>query len=129
MAAVRMAVADTIKQLGDVKIVVASEIPGIASGAFQAAGFDIFLVESDVLDVLDPIKKEMLEAIEERQKEPRKFDIMEFLKPGMNKGDFSINMEEIMLKNPGLSSRKILIPHLKNEKFNRPDVVCSHIPK
>lgn len=62
MAAVRMAVADTIKQLGDVKIVVASEIPGIASGAFQAAGFDIFLVESDVLDVLDPIKKEMLEA-------------------------------------------------------------------
>lgn len=129
MAAVRMAVADTIKQLGDVKIVVASEIPGIASGTSQVAGFDIFLVESDVLDVLDSIKKEMLEAIEERQKEPRKLDIMEFLKPGMNKGDFPINIEEIMLKNPGLSSKKILVPYLKNEEFNRLDVVCSHIPK
>ena len=28
MAAVRMAVGDTIKQLGDVKVVIASEIPG-----------------------------------------------------------------------------------------------------
>ncbi|WP_269849892.1 Fe-only nitrogenase accessory protein AnfO [Methanosarcina horonobensis] len=57
IAAVRTVVADTVKQLGDVKVVVASEIPGIASGTFQAAGFDIFLVDSGVLDVLDSIKK------------------------------------------------------------------------
>lgn len=129
MAAVRMAVADTVKQLGDVKVVVASEIPGIASGTFQAAGFDIFLVESSVLDVLDSIKKDILEAIEKRQEEPRKFDVMEFLEPGANKGDFSINIEEIMFKNPELTSKKILIPYLKNGEFNRLDVVCSHIPK
>ncbi|AKB18226.1 AnfO protein, required for Mo- and V-independent nitrogenase [Methanosarcina sp. WWM596] len=129
MAAVRTAVADTVKQLGDVKVVVASEIPGIASGTFQAAGFDIFLVESGVLDVLDSIKKEMLEAIEKRQEEPCKFDIMEFLEPGVNKGDFSINIEEIMFKNPDLTSKRILIPYLKNGEFNRLDVVCSHTPK
>lgn len=57
MAAVRASVADTIKQLGDVKVIVASEIPGIASGTFQAASFDIFLVEGNVLDLLDSIKK------------------------------------------------------------------------
>jgi Fe-only nitrogenase accessory protein AnfO len=129
MAAVRTAVADTIKQLGDVKIIVASEIPGIASGTFQAAGFDIFLGENSVLNVLDSIKKEMLEAIEERQKEPPKFDIMQFLEPGVSKGDFSINIEEIMFKNPDLTSKKILIPYLKNGEFNRLDVICSHIPK
>jgi Fe-only nitrogenase accessory protein AnfO len=129
MAAVRMAVADTIKQLDDVKVVVASEIPGIASGTFQAAGFDIFLVENRVPDVLDSIKKEMLEAIEKRQEEPRKFDIMEFLEPGAEKGGFSINIEEIMFKNPELTSKKILIPYLKNGEFNRLDVICSHIPK
>lgn len=129
MAAVRTAVADTIKQLDYVKIIVASEIPGIASGTFQAAGFDIFLVENSVLNVLDSIKKEVLEAIEERQKEPPKFDITQFLEPGVSKGDFSINIEEIMFKNPELTSKKILIPYLKNGEFNRLDVICSHIPK
>ncbi|HEY3361162.1 MAG TPA: Fe-only nitrogenase accessory protein AnfO [Methanosarcina sp.] len=129
MAAVRTAVADTIKQLDDVKVIVASEIPGIASGTFQAADFDIFLVENSVLTILDSIKKEMLEAIEERQKEPPKFDITQFLEPGVSKGDFSINIEEIMFKNPDLTSKKILIPYLKNGEFNRLDVICSHLPK
>lgn len=129
IAAVRMALADTIKQLGDVKIVVASEIPGIAFGFFQAAGFDIFLVENNVLDVLESVKKEMLEPIEKRQEKPHTFDIMQFLEPGMNKGDFSLNMEEILLKNPELTSKKILIPYLKNGEFNRLDIICSHIPK
>ena len=129
MAAVRIAVADTIKQLDDVKVVVASEIPGIASGTFQAAGFYIILVESNVLGILDSVKKEVLEVIEKRQEKPRKFDIMEFLEPGMNKGEFSINIEEIMFKNPEFTSKKILIPYLKNGEFNRLDVFCSHIPK
>jgi len=129
IAAVRIAVADTVKQLGDVKILVASEIPGIAFGVFQASGFDIFLVENSVLDVLDSVKKEMLEVIEKRQEKPCKFDIMQFLEPGMNKGDFSLNMEEILLKNPDLTSKKILIPYLKNGGFNRLDIICSHIPK
>jgi Fe-only nitrogenase accessory protein AnfO len=129
IAAVRMAVADTVKQLGDVKILVASEIPGIAFGVFQAAGFDIFLVENSVLDVLDSVKEEMLEVIEKRQEKPCEFDIMQFMEPGINKGDFSLNMEEILLKNPELTSKKILIPYLKNGEFNRLDVICSHIPK
>lgn len=129
MAAVRMAVGDVIKQLGDVKVVVASEIPGIASGTFQAASFDIFLVDSKVTDVLDLIKKDMLEALEKRQEEPRKFDIMEYLEPGENEGDFSINIEDIMFKNPELTSKKILIPYLKNGEFNRLDVICGHMPK
>ncbi|MPM94098.1 hypothetical protein SDC9_141241 [bioreactor metagenome] len=129
MAEVRMAVKDIIKQLGDVKIIVASEIPGIASGTFQASGFDIFFVENSVPDILSSIKKEMLETIEEGHKEPSKFDITQFLKPGVNKGDFSINIEEIMFKHPDLTSKKILIPYLKNGEFNSLDVICSHIPK
>lgn len=129
MAEVRMAVKDIIKQLGDVKIIVASEIPGIASGTFQASGFDIFFVENSVPDILSSIKKEMLETIEEGHKEPSKFDITQFLKPGVNKGDFSINIEEIMFKHPDLTSKKILIPYLKNGEFNSLDVICSHIAK
>jgi len=81
------------------------------------------------LDVLDSVKKEMLEVIEEQQEKPCKFDIVQFLEPGMYKGDFCLNMEEILSKNPQLTSKKILIPYLKNGDFNRLDVICSHVPK
>ena len=71
----------------------------------------------------------MLEIIEERKEKPHEFDIMQFLEHGINKGDLSLKMEEILLKNPELTSKKILIPYLKNVKFKRLDVICSHIPK
>jgi len=129
LSAVRVAVEDTVKQLDDVRILVASDIPGIAFGAFQAASFIIFLVEDRVLDILDSVKKEMLEIAKKRQEEPSRFDIMKFLKPGVNKGDFSLNLEEVMLKNPDLSSKKILIPYLKDKRFNNLDIIFSHIPK
>ncbi len=129
IAAVRMAVEDTIKQLDNVKIVIASKIPGIAFGIFEVAGFEIFLIEKNGFDVLDSVKKEMVEIIEKQQEKPSKFDIMQFLEPGMNKGDFCINMEEILSKNPQLTSKKILLPYLNNGEFNRLDVICSHIPK
>lgn len=129
IAAVRKAVEDTIKKLDNVKIMVASEIPGIACGIFEVAGFEIFLVEKSGFDVLDSVKKEMVEIIEEQQEKPSKFDIMQFLEPGMNKGDFCLNMGKILSKNPHLTSKKILLPYLKNGKFNRLDVICSHIPK
>ena len=129
IAAVRMAVEDTIKQLDNVKIVVASEIPGIAFGIFEVAGFEIFLIEKSGFDVLDSVKKEMVEIIEKQQEKTSKFDIMQFLEPGMNKGDFCINMEEILSKNPQLTSKKILLPYMNNGEFNRLDVICSHIPK
>ena len=110
IAAVRMAVEDTIKQLDNVKIVVASEIPGIAFGIFEVAGFEIFLIEKSGFDVLDSVKKEMVEIIEKQQEKTSKFDIMQFLEPGMNKGDFCINMEEILSKNPQLTSKKFCYP-------------------
>jgi Fe-only nitrogenase accessory protein AnfO len=129
IAAVRMVVADAVKQLGDVKILLAREVPGIAFGTFQAAGFEIFIVENNTMDVLDSVKKEMLEIIEKRKEKPGEFDIVQFLEPGATKGDFGLNLEEVLLKNPELTSKKILIPYLKKGEFNRLDVICSHIPK
>ncbi|AAM04626.1 Fe-only nitrogenase accessory protein AnfO [Methanosarcina acetivorans] len=129
ISAVRVAVGDAVKQLDDVRILVASDIPGIAFGAFQAASLNIFLVEDRVLDILGSVKKGMLEIAKKRQEEPSRFDIMQFLKPGVNKGDFSLNLEEVMLINPDLSSKKILIPYLKDKGFNKLDILFSHIPK
>lgn len=39
------------------------------------------------------------------------------------------HFEEVLLENPDLSLKKVLISYLKNGEFNRLDVICSHIPK
>jgi Fe-only nitrogenase accessory protein AnfO len=54
---------------------------------------------------------------------------MKFLEPGMNEGYFYLNMKEILSKNPQLTSKRILIPYLKNGEFDRLDIICSHVPK
>ncbi len=91
---VRVAVEETVKQLGDVKIIAASELPGVTVGFFQTAFFDIFLTEYSVPDILSSIKKDMLNVIEKKQEEPIKFDIVKFLEHGAIKGDFSLNLKK-----------------------------------
>ncbi len=39
------------------------------------------------------------------------------------------NHEGVLLENPYLSLKKVLISYLKNEEFNRLDVICIHVPK
>jgi Fe-only nitrogenase accessory protein AnfO len=126
---VRRTVLDTIKQLGDVKILIASEIPGIAPGIFETAGFEIVLVENSTLNILDSFNEEILKVLKKRQEEALKFDIMQFLEPGINEGYFYLNMEEILLKNPQLTSKIILTKFLEKGGFNRLEVTCSHVPK
>lgn len=129
IASVRRTVLDTIKQLDDVKILIAHEIPGIAPGIFEAAGFEIILVENGILSILDSFMEEIIEVIDKRQEEALNFEIMQFLEPGINEGYFYLNMEEILFKNPQLTSKMILIPFLRNGEFDRLEVTCSHVPK
>lgn len=129
IASLRRTLLDTITQLDDVKILIASEIPGIAPGIFDAAGFEIILMENSTLNILDSFKGEVVEEIEKRQEEALKFDITQFLEPGINEGSFYLNMEEILLKNPQLTSKMILIPYLRNREFDRLEITCSHVPK
>ena len=128
IAAVRMALADTIKRLHGVTIIAASEISGVAFSTFEAAGFGIFLEENNVMDVLALARKEMPEVMEKQQEQAREVDIMQFFEHDLNKGDFCLNMQEVLLKNSQLTSKSILLPYLKNGEFNRLDVICSHIP-
>jgi Fe-only nitrogenase accessory protein AnfO len=129
IATVRRTVLDTIKQLGDVKILIASEIPGIAPGIFETAGFEIVLVENSTLNILDSFTEKILKVLKKRQEEALKFDIMQFLEPGINEGYFYLNMEEILVKNPQLTSKIILTQFLEKGGFNRLEVTCSHVPK
>jgi len=128
ITAIQTALSDTITRLYGVTIIVASAIPGMAYSVFESEGFGIFFVKNNALDILDSVKKQMLAAIEEQQKKTCEADILQFFECGKKKGDFFLNIQEVLLKNPQLTSKKILLPYLKNGEFNRLDVVCSHVP-
>lgn len=127
IAGIRTALINTVNKLNGVKIIVASEISGVAFSVFEGAGFEIFTVEAGAADILDAVKNEM----EEVTKEPEKLksaDIQLYLQRGMNRGDYFLNLQQMLAENPQLTTKSVLLPYLKEGDFTRLDVVCGHVP-
>ena len=86
-------------------------------------------MDGSTLDVLDSVRKQTLEALEEQLKIDRQFDITPVLERGMTKGDFRLDLQDVLSKNPNFTSKSILLPYLKDGEFNRLFVICNHVPK
>lgn len=123
----RAALLDTVKRLGDCKIIAADEISGVAFSIFEGAGFEIFTVKADAADILDAVKMEMEETTKEIPN-AKSADIHFYLKRGMNSGDYFLDLQEMLAENPRMTTKSILLPYLKEENFARLDVVCGHVP-
>ena len=44
-------------------------------------------------------------------------------------GRYTINLAEILDKNPGFNSRQILMPALENKSCKRLEIICDHLPR
>lgn len=44
-------------------------------------------------------------------------------------GRYSINLAQMLLDNPALNSRQILIPALEETSFKKLEVICDHVPR
>jgi Fe-only nitrogenase accessory protein AnfO len=128
IAAVRRALADTVKKLEGLKTLVASEISGVAFSIFEAAGFEIFTVQSTSNEILNAVKNEMDEVAKGTQINSKSADIQLYLQRGMNSGDYFLNLCVMLAENPQLTTKSILLPYLSEGEFKRLDVVCGHIP-
>lgn len=128
IAEVRKAVTDIVSKLDGVTIIIASELPGVAHSIFKDSGLGIFLVENNATDILDAAIEELSRVMEEQQKKTREIDVFQLFEHGMAKGDYYVNMIEVMLNYPQLTSKSLLLPYLKDGTFKRLDVICSHIP-
>jgi Fe-only nitrogenase accessory protein AnfO len=127
IAGIRNALISTVNQLNGVKIIVASELSGIAFSVLEGAGFESFTAESNALDVLDFVKNEMDETAKGKQ-EKRSANIQLYLRRGMNRGDYFLDLQEMLAENPQLTTKSALLPYLREGDFTRLDVVCGHIP-
>jgi len=125
---VRNALKEIVITLGDVKIIVASELSGIAFSIFEGAGYEIFTASGESMVVIDQVKKEIEEAEKVIVENPRSANIQLYIKRGMNRGDYFLNLIELLAENPNSTTKSVLIPYLKEGDFTRFDVVCGHIP-
>ena len=57
------------------------------------------------------------------------FCMEQFIEYRMDKGELSINMQAILLTNPSLTSRGLLLPYLRSGEFSSLDIICNHIPR
>jgi Fe-only nitrogenase accessory protein AnfO len=128
IAMARKAVADAVKMLDDVKVVVAAEISGVAFSIFEAAGFEIFTAQAESMDILNSVKNEMEEVAKGLRNQSKSADIQLYLQRGMNRGDYFLNLLVMLAENPQLTTKSVLLPYLHDGDFERLDVVCGHIP-
>lgn len=126
--ALRESLLEVIAALGDTKIIAGKEIAGVPYNILDTAGFRIFEVEGMPEVFLDSIWKATEENIESLIYSMQKNQTAARPEQTEIEGNYYINLKVLQAHNPEITSKKVLLPFLKNESFYELEVVCSHIP-
>lgn len=52
-----------------------------------------------------------------------------FIQPGMDDGEYHINLMSALASDAGLTSKQLLLPFLQTQAFTRINIICDHLPK
>ncbi|AQR95498.1 Fe-only nitrogenase accessory AnfO family protein [Clostridium saccharoperbutylacetonicum] len=118
---VRKKYKNLINKMDDCKIILVKEAVGIPYSVFYTEDFSIWELEGDPLDYLDEIIRK--EQVHETEAEVKS----EFGKE-LDKGYYLIDMHELEITNPEISSKKAIIPYLDNNDVKKIEVHCCHVP-
>ena len=125
-------------ELGDVKVILGSDISGVSYFALNRVGF--MLCESEGIsdgffdELFEELDTDEAVMIDEKLKAGSELENNESPKalttsqPGIQPGHYFINFKEVQQYNPLLSTKKILHPFLKGTPFIELAVLCDHIP-
>lgn len=103
------------------KIVVVNKAFGIPYSVFYLQDFSIWELKGDPLSYLDEIVKN---EIEQETMDEQKEEIGKKIK----EGHYSIDLLELELTNPEISSKNAIIPYMKQEDVKKIDIHCCHVP-
>lgn len=120
---IRQAFTKIIQVLEDCKIVLASSAFGIPYSIFYAEDFSIWELQGKVESVLDEILIKEKEHEELEKKESEKEVAVK-----IDEGHYLIDLIELQILNPELSSKKAIIPFLQTRDFTKLDIKCCHVP-
>ncbi len=110
-----------VRQIDDCKIVIVTKASGIPYSVFYAEDFSVWELEGDPMKFLDEI------IIKEKEEEEREDEEEEFAKK-IGDGHYFIDLMELELLNPEMSSKKAIIPYLKENDVRKIEIHCCHVP-
>jgi hypothetical protein len=110
-----------LHEMDDCKIIVVTKAFGIPYSIFYMEDFSVWELEGNPLDFLDEIiAREMVEEeLAEREVEIAK---------KLGEGHYLVDLQELELTNPEISSKKAIIPYLEKEEVKKIEVLCCHVP-
>lgn len=110
-----------VDQMDECKIIVVNKAFGIPYSVFYLQDFSIWELEGDPLNYLDEIVKSEIEqeTIEEQEEE---------IGHKIKEGHYFIDLLELEITNPEMSSKNAIIPYMKQEEVKKIDIHCCHVP-
>lgn len=110
-----------VEQMEECKIIIVNKAFGIPYSVFYMEDFSIWELEGNPLDFLDEVVQGEIEQeeLENQEQEVGK---------KLVKGHYFIDLQELELTNPEISSKKAIIPYMKKEEVKKIDIHCCHVP-
>lgn len=129
MGAVRERMVLLIESLGNCSVFLGKRVDGIPYSVLKKSGFTIAEASGNPEELLDELREMMIENKEKAAKKKKAEEVS--MEPiALDKeGSYFINLERIQNNNPGVSSKKVLLPFLRNKSFNELKIFCSHAPQ
>lgn len=118
---IRQEYKNVINEMDDCKIIIVKRAFGIPYSVFYMGDFSVWELEGNPFDYFDEIIKNEMVQEENENKE------VEIAKK-LGDGYFMIDLQELELINPEITSKKAIIPYLEKEDVKKIEVRCCHVP-
>lgn len=110
------------KLMSDCKILVAKKISGIAYNILSREGLSLWEFEGS--------PKEFLDYVYYQQHTEKYNEVSDVVYPH-NKdipGHYYMNLMEVQKSHATLSTKKVILPFIKNQEFQELELLCTHVP-
>ncbi|MFT4145870.1 MAG: Fe-only nitrogenase accessory AnfO family protein [Mobilitalea sp.] len=110
--------------LENCKIIVVNRIRGVYYIAFEEKQISMLEIKGYPIDFLDDIQ-ECVQHQRTGQEIPMEHNTIFKLRQGV----YHTDLREVMKGNTSYSSKQILLPFLRQQKFTQLEIICDHVPK
>lgn len=121
MSEIREEYRNLLKEMDECKIIIVTKAFGIPYSVFYMEDFSVWELEGSPLDFLDEI---VASEIEQEKAAEEKVEVGKKL----GEGHYLVDLQELELTNPELSSKNAIIPYLEKEEVKKIEVLCCHVP-
>lgn len=126
---IRSMLEEMTSMLGDCRIFVGMEISGLAYRILDASGFCICEIDGFPEDFLDYVIEKAVQMDRIRNMSDAEGETQEYPLKAEADGKYYLNLKELSITNPAVTSKQVLMPFLHKGGFYELEVVCSHVPR